>query len=252
VYCEPYAGGAGLAIRLLTNGFVERVSINDIDRSIYAFWISALYKTDAFCALVEDTPITIDEWHQQRDVWIKGDMRNKLRLGFAAFFLNRTNRSGIIDGAGPIGGYSQVGKWKIDARLVKDRQIANLIELSAYRNQIEVSNLDALEYFRDKAADPKTFTYLDPPYYVKGQKLYKNFYQHDDHIRIADELRRCRTARWVVSYDDVPAIRSAYKAFSPLTYFLNYSAGEKAIGTEVMYSSDTVIFPEVAGYWAAA
>jgi len=47
-YCEPYSGGAGLAIKLLTNGFVDKISINDIDKSIYAFWISALFDTERF------------------------------------------------------------------------------------------------------------------------------------------------------------------------------------------------------------
>src|SRR5690242_20094916 len=102
-YCEAYAGGAGLAIQLLSNGYVERVAINDIDRSIYAFWISALRDTDRFCKLIDRTPITISEWHKQKKIWSKGRSRDALQLGFATYFLNRTNRSGIIDGAGPIG-----------------------------------------------------------------------------------------------------------------------------------------------------
>src|SRR5690606_38605537 len=108
----------GLAIKLLTSGFVARISINDIDRSIYAFWISALFDTDKFCRLIEKTPINIDEWYQQREIWEEGDADDALSLGFSAFFLNRTNRSGIIEGAGPIGGYAQKGNWKIDVRLV--------------------------------------------------------------------------------------------------------------------------------------
>ncbi|MGY8634548.1 DNA adenine methylase [Bradyrhizobium sp. 14AA] len=122
-YCEPYAGGAGLALRLLTNGFVDRVSINDIDQSIYAFWVSALYDTDRFCRLIEKTPINIEQWHRQQEVWEASDFDNKLKLGFSAYFLNRTNRSGIIEGAGPIGGYGQKGNWKIDVRLIKYKML---------------------------------------------------------------------------------------------------------------------------------
>jgi DNA adenine methylase len=120
-YCEPYAGGAGLALRLLSNGFVRTISINDIDSAIFAFWVSALRNTDKFCALLEATPVTIDEWHKQKEILTKADTRNSLKLGFAAYFLNRTNRSGIIEGAGPIGGYEQAGRWKVDARLVKQK-----------------------------------------------------------------------------------------------------------------------------------
>lgn len=251
-YCEPYAGGAGLAIRLLANGFVEKISINDIDQSIYAFWISALQNTEKFCTLIDKTPITIDEWYRQRDVWEGGDLGRPLTLGFAAYFLNRTNRSGIIEGAGPIGGYAQSGKWKLDVRLVKDKQIENIKSLSRYTDQISVSNLDAMEFFSRTALRDNALTYLDPPYFVKGQKLYKNFYVAKDHKQIAQMLKKNRKANWVVSYDDVPEIREAYSSFEPTTYFLNYSAGEKTVGTEVIFVSDAIISPAVDGFKTAA
>jgi DNA adenine methylase len=247
-YCEPYAGGAGLAIKLLTHGFVERVSINDIDASIYSFWMSALFDTERFCRLIENTPINIEQWYRQQEIWQNGDLDNKLALGFSAYFLNRTNRSGIIEGAGPIGGYSQKSKWKIDVRLVKDKQIENLKALAHYSNLIEVNNLDAMDYLTKVLSNEKAFIYLDPPYFVKGHKLYKNFYNTQDHEEIAQALKRKRMANWVVSYDDVPEIRTAYSAFDPITYLLNYSAGEKSAGAEVIFLSDALKAPEVKGF----
>jgi len=247
-YCEPYAGGAGLAIKLLTNGFVERVSINDIDQSIYAFWISVLFNTEKFCRLLERTPIDIDQWHRQQEIWETTDLDNPLALGFSAFFLNRTNRSGIIEGAGPIGGYAQKGIWKIDARLAKQKQIENIRALSRYSSQIEVTNVDAFDYLQRAFTLENALLYLDPPYFVKGRKLYKNFYGPADHIEIANELKRKRRSKWVVSYDDVPEIRSAYAPFSATTYLLNYSAGEKSVGAEVIFLSDALTAPEVHGF----
>jgi hypothetical protein len=88
----------------------------------------------------------------------------------------------------------------------------------------------------------------DPPYYVKGHKLYKNFYKPEDHEEIAGALRKKRRANWVVSYDDVPQIRSAYSAFDPITYLLNYSAGEKSEGPEVIFLSDSLKAPTVTGF----
>jgi DNA adenine methylase len=251
-YCEPYAGGAGLALRLLTCGFVDRILINDIDKSIYAFWKVALEKSDQFCSKIERTPITIDEWHKQKSLWKKGNEKNFLELGFAAYFLNRTNRSGIISGAGPIGGYNQNGKWKIDARLIKEKQIENIKSLSKFRKEIHVSNLDAMEFFQKNARNQKSFFYLDPPYYVKGSKLYTNFYQQTDHERIAKKLEKNRKAKWVVTYDDVPEIREAYSSFSPIEYYLNYSVGKKTIGTEVMFLSDTLSSPDAQNLGVAA
>jgi DNA adenine methylase len=242
-YYEPYAGGAGLAIQLLVNGFVRSISINDIDQSIYAFWQSALFSTDEFCELIHRTPVTVDEWHRQKKVWEQDDLENYLGLGFAAYFLNRTNRSGIIEGAGPVGGYAQSGKWKIDARVNKDRQIRNIKMLSKYAEQIKVSNLDALEFLEEPLNKENCLIYLDPPYYVKGRKLYKNFYEPEDHIGIAQKLSSHRNAKWVVSYDDVSEIRDAYSSFSPISYSLNYSAGKNSLGSEVIFFSDSLTVP---------
>ncbi|OUI94133.1 hypothetical protein HK13_06655 [Acetobacter indonesiensis] len=243
-YCEPYAGGAGLAIKLLVNGFVKEISLNDIDPGIYAFWTSALYDTDNFCGMIENTPITIEEWLRQKAIWKNVDAANQLQLGFSTYFLNRTSRSGIIEGAGPIGGYKQDGKWKIDVRLIKDRQIENIKLLSNFREQISISNEDALKYIKNKLSKQETLTYLDPPYYVKGSKLYKNFYNHEDHKNISLLLRKSKSRKWILSYDDVPQIRDLYHDFIPTTYYLNYSAGNKTKGKEVIYVSDCVCLPD--------
>jgi DNA adenine methylase len=251
-YCEPYAGGAGLAIRLLTMGYVKSISINDIDQSIYSFWCAALHDTERFCRLIDKTPVNVEQWYHQKEIWEEGDADNIIALGFSAFYLNRTSRSGIIEGAGPIGGYEQKGHWKLGVRLVKDKQIQNLKALSRYSRQIRVTNFDALKFVGKKIEHRNAFLYLDPPYYVKGHKLYKNFYKPEDHLRIAREMKSHRRTKWVVSYDDVPEIREAYKFFNPVSYMLNYSAGQKTMGREVIFLSDALRFPQVNGFSMAA
>lgn len=251
-YSEPYAGGAGLALRLLSAGYVQKIFLNDIDPAIYAFWKSALERTDDFCRLVRETPVTVDEWRRQRETYTRCDTHNPLELGFSAYFLNRTSRSGIIEGSGPIGGYSQAGPWKIDVRLVKDRQVENLEALSRFASQILVSNLDAIDFIKLRVRAESGFMYLDPPYYVKGSKLYKNFYEHDDHRAISDLLNEFRDATWIVSYDDVPQIREIYERFDPITYSLQYSAGQKASGKEVVFLSDALEMPDFRGFGLAA
>lgn len=251
-YYEPYAGGAGLALKLLSNGFVQSININDIDSSIYAFWISAINNTDKFCQLIQNTNINIDEWHKQHEIWKAGDASNSLQLGFSAYFLNRTNRSGIIEGAGPIGGYAQKGTWKIDVRLQKKSQIENLQFIKKYSNQINIYNMDAIDFTNKYINSKDSMFYLDPPYYQKGNKLYKNFYEHSDHVRISKLLTKHKKRNWVLSYDNAPEIRKAYEHFSPIFYSLNYSAGTKTIGTEVIYLSDNIICPTVPGFRDAA
>ncbi|MGL9637387.1 DNA adenine methylase, partial [Escherichia coli] len=117
-YAEPYAGGAGLALNLLMKGSAEVIHLNDINNAVYSFWYSVLNHCDELCSLIEDTGVTIDEWHRQKDIMSKQLDVTTLELGFSTFFLNRTNRSGILKG-GVIGGKKQDGNWKLDARYNK-------------------------------------------------------------------------------------------------------------------------------------
>lgn len=239
-YVEPYAGGSGLALKLLGHGFVKAIEINDIDVSIAAFWRSVLSQTDAFCALVADTPLSVAEWQRQKAIYGDQDSASDLERGFAAFYLNRTSRSGIIEGSGPIGGYKQSGVWTIDARFNRKALVNHITELARFADHITVSNEDAVKFAEPKLKSPQYFTYLDPPYYVKGRKLYKNFYKDDDHAKIAKLLLSARAGAWVLSYDFNPRIAELYSDFSPLIYSLLYSAGPVAYGTEVIYTGDAI------------
>ncbi|MBD0865950.1 MAG: DNA adenine methylase, partial [Rhodobacteraceae bacterium] len=143
-YVEPYAGGCGLALALLYGGHVSDIHINDIDRSIWAFWHSVLENTDEFAQLIRTAPLTIDEWHRQREVHSRNDGSNPLALGFAAFFLNRTNRSGIIGKAGVIGGWDQSGPYKIDCRFNREDLERRVRRVAKYSSRIHLTCLDAL------------------------------------------------------------------------------------------------------------
>jgi DNA adenine methylase len=67
-YAEPYAGGCGLALSLLLEGYMHELHLNDIDRSIYAFWHSVLNSSDDLIEMIYSTDITMNEWSRQREV----------------------------------------------------------------------------------------------------------------------------------------------------------------------------------------
>jgi DNA adenine methylase len=251
-YAEPYAGGAGLALRLLAHGYISRIELNDIDPAIHSFWKSVLEQPEQLSKLVRDTPITVEQWKRQRATYRHGYEGDHLELGFATLFLNRTSRSGILDGSGPIGGYGQGGLWKIDARYDAQKLIDQIECLQTYKEAITVFNEDALEFAKDRISSPTQFTYLDPPYYVKGRKLYKNAYRHKDHEGIAKFLAQHRSGTWVVSYDNAPEIRALYGSFKSAVYSLQYSAGAASSGVEVMFASDTLSLPEPVSLKRAA
>ena len=243
MYIEPYAGGASVALTLLFSEYAGRIRINDIDKSIYAFWHSVLNETEALCRMITDTPVNMDMWHVQREVQARKQDAEMLELGFSTFFLNRTNRSGILSG-GVIGGKNQDGKYKIDARYNKQDLIARIESVAEYADRIELTSMDAVELIKSiRRPGEKTLCYLDPPYYVKGRDLYLNYYDDEDHRKIADAIKRYK-GKWIISYDAVPFISDLYKDYLQKEYYLSYSAGNPAKGKEIMVYSNGLIIPD--------
>ena len=248
-YVEPYAGGAAIAMELLFHEYVSRVHINDLSRPIYAFWKSVLCNTDQLCKLVHDTPLTLRSWDKQKKAFANQNDSDDLALGFATFFLNRTNRSGILNG-GIIGGRDQTGEWKIDARFNRDTLTHRIEAIAKMKSRIQLTQMDALDFI--KAHMPswpaKTLIYIDPPYYEKGHGLYYDFYQPDDHEKVQRFItRELLRKRWIVSYDNVPAIRTLYKGYQKVTYVIGYSAYKARKGSEAIFFSDSLKVSPLVG-----
>lgn len=246
-YAEPFAGGCGLALSLLYAGLVAEIHINDVDPAIWAFWHSVIHDTDALVAKVTETPVTIDEWHSQREIHRRQPKNDTLALGFSAFFLNRTNRSGIIKGGGVIGGLQQTGNYKINCRYNADDLVRRIRRISKYKDRIHLTNSDATDFLSDCANLPKnSLLFIDPPYFRKGPGLYTSFYKPDDHAELANVVLKL-TSPWIVTYDDVPQIRQLYERRQQYCFDIHYSLQEKRIGTELLVTSRGLRMPEEAG-----
>lgn len=235
-YLEPYAGGAGVALSLLVHGHVSTIHINDLDVAIYSFWHSVLNDTERLCRLIVDTKVTVEEWHRQRDIHADKAHASKLDLGFSTFFLNRTNRSGIICSGGMIGGQKQSGDWSIDARFNKSELVHRIERIAGLRHKIRLHNKDAEKLMRKliPKLPQKSLVYLDPPYYIKGQRrLYANSYSHDDHACIAELIQNCPRP-WLVSYDDRPEIRALYRKQRTRKQSIAYTARDRYVGREIL------------------
>lgn len=247
-YLEPYAGGAGVALDLLFQGHASHIHINDADPAVYAFWVSVTQHSEELLELLASTPITIDEWFKWRSVLREDCTASIVEKGFATLFMNRTNRSGILK-AGVIGGKSQEGAYKLDARFKKDVISARILAIAERAKDITVYSEDSLALLmRCKAFLPKeSLIYLDPPYYVKGKGLYRNYYAHDDHVAIAETIKAEGFERhWVVSYDNADEIRAMYQLINEKTYGLKYTAQRRYVGSEVMFFSANLIVPDAS------
>jgi DNA adenine methylase len=243
-YVEPYAGGASVAFSLLFHEYVRHVHINDLSLPIYAFWHSVLNESANFIRLVRKTSVTIGIWRQQREIQRHPTEHDLLEIGFSTFFLNRTNRSGILTG-GVIGGLAQRGQWGIDARYDKDALIERIERIARFRSRVSLYNMDAAALMRSLSPElpARTLIYADPPYYSQGRHLYETHYQPKDHAEVADVLRREVRQPWVVSYDDHPTIRRLFAGCRQVSYQLRYTAAESHQGTELIFMADSLHLP---------
>lgn len=242
-YIEPYAGGASLALTLLFTGKVREIYLNDLDPAIYSFWYCVLNRPKPLSRLLQSTPVTPEEWRHQKDIYRRGKSAGVLALGFATLFLNRTNHSGILTG-GMIGGKSQRGQWRIDARFNRSELARRLDRVTAFRHRIHLSCTDAMEFLRGRDRSANKLIYLDPPYFRAGQHLYLNAYRPGDHAKVRNMISKLRCP-WLVSYDDVLDVRKLYRQFRSRRVQLQYTARSARHGSEVLYFSPTLTIPSV-------
>lgn len=237
-YAEPYAGGGGLALSMLFSGKADNIFLNDIDRSIWSFWHTIINETERFTDKVLSTDITINEWHAQRQVQNNKNLAETFDLAFSSFFLNRTNRSGIILKAGVIGGLAQEGKYKLHCRFNKEDLIKKINKIAKFKDKITLSNDDAIVFMKriDKLKLKNMLFCIDPPYYEKGSSLYTNFYEKDDHLALRDFIVSLKSP-WILTYDNADKIKELYKNELCYKLNLNYSAAQKRIGEEVFVTS---------------
>lgn len=236
VYSEPFAGGAGIACRLLVTGLVSEIWLNDIDRTILAFWRCVLYRTEELCDRIESTPVTMHEWRRQRAIHADPEAEEG-ELGFATLFMNRTNRSGILRG-GVIGGQAQAGNYPLDCRFDRVDLVRKIRRIALYREQIKVSGLDARRYITTvlRRLPDHALVNVDPPYYRQGPDLYTRFYTHKDHVALSRAVLAMRH-RWMLTYDDVPQVRELYDGLPQYGKTLTYYAHVKRPAVELLVLS---------------
>lgn len=247
-YAEPYAGGAGVALALLYREYASHIHLNDLNRSVHAFWQAVVTDGPELCRRIMSCPLDMEEWQRQRDVQ-RADAPDPMDLAFSTLYMNRTNRSGVIKG-GVIGGRDQTGPWKLDARFRRKDLVQRIEKAAAYSSRITVTGVDALLFLKDHlpTATTPTLVYLDPPYFRKAQKLYDNHYRPDDHADLAAAVKDIKHP-WIVSYDNQIAVRALYADYAQEEFRILYSAGPVANGTEVMIFAPSVRRPREVSTW---
>lgn len=240
---EPFAGGAGASLSLLYGEHTKQIFINDADPAIHDFWWTLTHRPQPFIKMLEQKRVSMAEWRRQRDTYRSRARVSRLRRGFAAFYLNRCNRSGIIVNGGPIGGVAQRGRWKLDARYTKPELRRRCEKVAEYRDRIQVSCNDGIDFI-GKFDAASTFFFIDPPYFVKGPTLYMNVMELSDHTALAAKLRTMTAAAWALTYDDCPQIRRMYEDWAAVRPFsLRYAAAQRRSGREILITPKWMRLP---------
>lgn len=245
VYAEPFAGGFGAGLELLFNNNVKSVIINDYDIAIYSIWYAILNETERFINDIKNIKINIQEWEMQKHHYIKllEEKEYSYELAFSTYFLNRTNRSGIITG-GPIGGKNQSGNYKLDCRFNKEDAIDKILKISDHKDRIQLYNLEANDLIEKIILNYRTneiFVFFDPPYYEQGKNLYTNFFEHDNHVNLRKKIELLKEYFWILTYDNQKEILDIYEDYDKYLYSINYYAANVKKAKEILIHSNRVI-----------
>ncbi|HMP04667.1 MAG TPA: DNA adenine methylase [Gemmatales bacterium] len=248
-YYEPFAGGAGAALVLLERNAVSELFLNDLDARVYAFWRASLNQTSKMIERTMNVPLSIKEWKRQKEICRLPSRHAQIDVAFAAFYMNRCNRSGVLTGAGPIGGMEQSGEWKLDERFYREELASRIAAIGRNRDRIHMSRLDAIDFLKSKLPSGRgrhgSFVYLDPPYVVKGQRLYLNAYDERAHGNLAKYMLNQHRTPWLMSYDDTDLIRGLYSANKIHRLSIDYKLHEKRTAEELIISPSWLSLPSV-------
>jgi DNA adenine methylase len=191
---------------------------------------------------VSHADLSVREWSRQKEIY-SNKPEDSFEFGFATFYLNRTNRSGVLNG-GPIGGMDQSGNYKIDARFNRPALCERIRVIGLHASKIKVTNYDGARVIRKYAPQADALIYADPPYFDKAGSLYLNSFEAADHSALASCLNDYHDSRWVLTYDDVPQVGELYQDRRSRLFSLNYSAHRVVKAQEIMIFSDGLKIPQ--------
>lgn len=174
--------------------------------------------------------------------WLDIILPSLIEGGAATFYLGGY---GDFDSLAASAVRRQKAVYPIDCRFNKPRLISQIRKIAEQKKHIQVYNLEALNFIEDVILKKrKSFTFFDPPYYSKGPGLYTNFYSHGDHVNLANTIiQQMKNRKWIVTYDNVNAIKSMYAKTPRIEFKLQYTLQEKRSSSEVMFFSKDICRP---------
>lgn len=254
---EPFAGSLSVSLQLLQGGHVEKIAIGEKDPLVASFWKVAFNQTSWLKKEIQEIPITLERWKYFRN----NNFTNDRERALACLFLNRTSFSGILaHSAGPIGGQKQESEYKIDCRFNKEMLSKRLDKLAALKKKVVFIENKGWEGTLEKASSlgykkNEIFYYLDPPFYFKADKLYRHFFNDDDHQKLHDAIMKEKSP-WLLSYDMAEAIVEKYTKNgslpSKIGFLYSAAAQTSRSETQELIITNLSVLPKETSLWQKA
>lgn len=215
-YVEPFfgSGAIGIAVMRLMHRRAS-VTVADADIGIASLWRAVKDSPYELCRRIKQYAPSVESFYELKS--LDGTFTDTVDTGFRKLALHRISVSGFgYMAGGPIGGRSQAGDYTVDCRWRPDRMVSRVERLSALFNRfdnLQILHADVFDVLesanKTTASYEQTFVYLDPPYYEKGDQLYKHKFTPQNHEDLAAALKGA-DFDWAISYDDHPEIRRLY------------------------------------------
>jgi DNA adenine methylase len=244
-YREPFFGGGGMGIAMLDYPYFNGVWINDKDPGIASVWTAIAQHPGRLIEHIKGFTPSIDAFDSFKDelltvTSVPAETEALVDLGFKKLALHQMSFSGLgTKSGGPLGGRAQLSKGKIDSRWSPHRlcrKIGEFHQRFAVVNVTGCTCLDFADLIEDETCD--CLIYCDPPYVGQGNNLYQCGFTEQDHVRLAECLRKTPHP-WVLSYDDCPLVRDLYSWAQIGELAVGYSVSSVRRTSELLIMSGT-------------
>ena len=254
VWIEPFAGGLGAGLHLLSVGAVEEVWFCEANPALAAMWRALIADPERLASRVEQLTPTLGLFEDARAAVAAATAAHAPddeTLALSALVMNRCSRSGMVaPTVGPIGGKAQTGRYTVASRFHPHRLPTRLRDLAPLASGLRYVDADGIDYINgldgSVGLEQEVVILADPPYSDVGGRLYTYGMSPSDHQRLAWALNTT-PCRWALTYDSTPTIaRDWYPDCRVMEYTIRHGANQHHTDTEYLILSDNLIIDPTA------
>jgi len=205
VFVEPFVGAGNVFFRLPRREGVKYV-INDKDPMVYKI-MKALRDNPRFNDTINRASLSREQFEKLKKKGNKRTAQEHISFIKNSFFGMAKSYQNPSEGV--------------------DRQMSIKTDYSKHHEALKdvtITNDDFATVINRHKTNPDAFFYLDPPYFgPEMEKYYPDYVKPDQIVNVLKGVK----GKWMVSYNNVPAVRKAFKGYKIRTIKTMYSDPRK-------------------------